>query len=71
MPAPNFTERAVTSIADWHGIEPPNATALRMVADLEKIMADIAALRGGLKFEDEPASFEAALLTAAAVQVTP
>lgn len=66
-----FVERTVATIGVWHGITPPNPTALRMVADLEKIIQDFAALRGGLRFEEEPASFEAALLTAAAVEVAP
>jgi len=71
MSAADFTDRAIAGIAEWHGVTPPNAVAVRMVGDLQKIIGDVAALRGSLKFEDEPASFEAALLTAAAVQVTP
>jgi hypothetical protein len=65
-----FSERTIAAIADWHDVAPPNATALRMVADLQKVIDDVAALRGGLRFEDEPASFEAALLAAAAIEVS-
>jgi hypothetical protein len=66
-----FTDRAIAAIADWHNVAPPNPTALRMVADLQKVIDDVAALRGGLRFEDEPASFEAALRLAANIEVTP
>ena len=52
-------------IATWHDVEPPNDTARRMVADLAKTIRDFEALRGTLRFEDEPSSFEAALLEAA------
>lgn len=54
-------------IEAWHGVIPPNPVATRLVADLAKIITDFEALRGTLRFEDEPASFEAALLEAATV----
>ena len=66
MPDDAFVDATVAMIATWHGIAPPNAAALRMVADLRKIIADFEAQRGKLRFEDEPSSFEAALLDAAA-----
>jgi hypothetical protein len=66
-----FTESTVAMIVRWHGVAPPNATALAMVGDLVKVIADFEALRGNLRFEDEPSSFEAALLEAAAVEVKP
>jgi hypothetical protein len=56
-------------IADWHGVTPPNDVALHMVADLSKIISQFEALRGSLRFEDEPSSFEAALLQAASIGV--
>jgi len=68
---PEFVEHTVATIAQWHGVTPPNAVALRMVEDLQKTIADFSALRGKLRFEDEPSSFSAALLAAAAVEVTP
>jgi pyruvoyl-dependent arginine decarboxylase (PvlArgDC) len=61
----DFVEDMTGYIAEWHGVTPPNPVALRMVADLQKVIADVAALRGTLRFEDEPSSFEAALREAA------
>jgi hypothetical protein len=49
------------SIAAWTGITPPNDPARRMAADLSQTIAAFEALRGTLRFEDEPSSFEAAL----------
>ena len=54
----------VAYVARWHDIHPPNEFAHRAAADLAKVMADLAAIRGALRFEDEPASFELALLEA-------
>jgi hypothetical protein len=48
-------------IAAWSGIAAPNPLAARAIADLAAVMAGFAQLRGRLAFEDEPASFEAAL----------
>lgn len=50
-----------STIAQWHGIEPPNDPAKRLAADLKETIAAFEALRGTLAFEDEPSSFEAAL----------
>jgi hypothetical protein len=49
------------SVAAWSAITPPNDPARRMAADLAASIAAFEALRGTLAFEDEPASFEAAL----------
>ena len=51
-------------IHQWHGIQPPNDFARRAVADLTKVIADLERVRGTLHFEDEPSSFETALLEA-------
>ena len=56
--APTDIER---SIQDWFGIAPPNAPGRRMAADLASTIEAFARLRGGIMFEDEPSSFEAAL----------
>jgi hypothetical protein len=64
-----FVDDMTASIATWHGVAPPNDVALRMLADLEKLIGDFEALRGTLRFEDEPSSFEAALREAAAIGV--
>ncbi len=66
---PDFRDQTVTTIAVWRDIAPPNDVALRMVDDLAKIIQDFEAQRGALAFEDEPASFETALLEAAAIKV--
>jgi hypothetical protein len=57
-------DRIETSVATWNGITPPNEPARRMAADLAATIAAFEALRGSLQFEDEPSSFEAALLEA-------
>ncbi len=49
------------SIARWQGIAVPNAAARYGLKDFEGLIAALETLRGGLVFEDEPASFEAAL----------
>jgi predicted acetyltransferase len=51
-----------TDVATWQGIVPPNDPAKRLAADLASTIAAFEALRGQLRFEDEPSSFEAALL---------
>ncbi len=40
---------------------PPNDPARRLAADLAITVAAFEAVRGRMRFEDEPASFEAAL----------
>lgn len=62
MPAPGFPERTEAAIQDWHGIAPPNDPARRMAADLASIIAAFEAVRDRGLFEDEPSSFEAALI---------
>jgi hypothetical protein len=71
MAASNFVEHTVETIATWQGVSPPNDVALRLVADLTKTISEFEALRGTLRFEDEPSSFEAALLEAASIGVVP
>ena len=57
----NFLETTEAMIATWHGITVPNAAASRMAADLASTIRAFEAVRGQMRFEDEPASFEAAL----------
>jgi hypothetical protein len=45
----------------WSGVKPPNAAAVEMAGAFEGVIAGFEALRGQLRFEDEPSSFEAAL----------
>ena len=56
-----FAAEVEATIARWHGITAPNDPARRMAADLITTIRAFEALRGTLVFEDEPASFEAAL----------
>lgn len=58
MKLPEITEAMIEA---WHGIVPPNDPARRMAADLAQTIAAFEAVRGRMRFEDEPASFEAAL----------
>ena len=56
-----FDTLVETTIARWFAIEPPNAPAKRLAAELADTIRAFEALRGTLAFEDEPSSFEAAL----------
>ncbi len=55
-------ERLQATIARWNGIACPNEAAMHGLGDIPKLIRDLEALRGTLAFEDEPSSFEAALL---------
>ena len=55
-----FLEVTEAMVKAWHGIVPPNDAARRLTADLAAVIAAMAAVRGDLRFEDEP-SFEQAL----------
>jgi hypothetical protein len=57
----DFLATTEATIATWHGITPPNDPARRLAADLAATVAAFEAVRGTLRFEDEPSSFEAAL----------
>ena len=56
-----FEAEVEATIARWHGIAAPNDPARRMAAELIATIRAFEALHGTLVFEDEPASFEAAL----------
>jgi len=56
-----FLAEIEQTIARWHGIAAPNEPARRMAADLAEVIHAFEQQRGALVFEDEPASFEAAL----------
>ncbi len=58
----DFLSSTEAMIARWHGIAVPNEPARRLAAELEQTISAFEAQRGRLRFEDEPASFEAALL---------
>jgi hypothetical protein len=56
-----FETAVEETIARWFGIDPPNAPAKRLAAELADTITAFEALRGTIVFEDEPSSFEAAL----------
>lgn len=56
-----FLPHTEATIATWHGIAAPNEPARRLAAELAETIAAFEAVRGTQRFEDEPASFEAAL----------
>ncbi len=58
----DFLTATEAMIARWHGIAVPNDAAKRLAAELEQTIRAFEAQRGTLRFEDEPASFETALL---------
>jgi hypothetical protein len=57
----DLLEYTEAMIAAWHGIAVPNDAARRMAADLASTIRAFDAVRARMRFEDEPASFEAAL----------
>lgn len=46
----------------WSGVECPNEAAEHGLSDFPGLMRELATLRATLVFEDEPSSFDAALL---------
>jgi len=56
-----FLTQTETTITTWHGVTAPNDPARRLTQELADTIAAFEKLRGTLVFEDEPASFEAAL----------
>ena len=62
MPEPTDFLAATEAYTEaWHGIPAPNAPARILAAELHDVIRAFEAQRGRLQFEDEPASFEAAL----------
>ena len=58
---PDITTLIREQAAAWSQVTPPNAVAEKFAAALADTLAGLSALRGGLAFEQEPASFLAAL----------
>ena len=57
-----FLAKTEAFIEAWHGIKPPNAPGKQLAKELALTVDAFTAQRGRLRFEDEPSSFEAALL---------
>lgn len=66
MPFPEETE---AMIATWHGIKAPNKAGSVMAADLAATIRAFEAVRDHMAFEEEPASFVAALQETAEQEV--
>ena len=58
----DFLARTEAMIAAWHGVQAPNEAGRRMAADLVDTIRAFEKLRGTMQFEEEPATFELALL---------
>ena len=50
------------SIRDWSGVVCPNEAGRIGLDDFPALIKDLESLRGTMVFEDEPSSFEAALI---------
>ena len=50
------------SIRNWSGIECPNEAGRIGLDDFAALIKEMESLRGTMEFEDEPSSFEAALI---------
>ncbi len=57
----SFVETVEAAIAAWQGMSPPSAQAHQIAIDLEASVKAFEKVRDRLRFEDEPASFTAAL----------
>ncbi|MEZ5817726.1 MAG: hypothetical protein R3D44_11645 [Hyphomicrobiaceae bacterium] len=49
-------------VKTWFGVAVPNEQAREMARQLAGVIEGFRAVRGSIAFEDEPSSFEAALL---------
>jgi hypothetical protein len=58
---PDITTLVREQAAAWSSIVPPNPVAEKLAAAFADTIAGLSALRGGLAFEQEPASFLTAL----------
>lgn len=59
---PELPETLQQSIRAWSGVDCPNEAARQGLSDFPGLIKELEALRGTMVFEDEPSSFEAALL---------
>jgi hypothetical protein len=58
---PDITTLVREQASAWSSVTPPNAVAEKLAGAFAETIAGLSALRGGLAFEQEPASFLAAL----------
>ncbi|MGG5808004.1 amidase [Falsiroseomonas sp. CW058] len=57
----DLTRLMEQGVRAWSGVALPNAAAAQALADMPHLVRELAAIRGLLRFEDEPSGFEAAL----------
>lgn len=62
MMEPDLVVPTMEAIRRWAGVSVPNAAARQGLADMRGMIAEIEAVRAAMVFEDEPSSFEAALV---------
>jgi hypothetical protein len=62
MQARDDTLPLMDAITRWQGVAPPNAAARHGLKDVVALVQQLETLRGSLVFEEEPPSFETALL---------
>ncbi len=62
-PAAEAAAHVEAAAGYWSGVVPPNAASAAMAGQLAGIRDGFVAARGAMAFEEEPASFEAALLS--------
>ena len=60
-PVPDIATLVRDQAAAWASVTPPNPVAEKLAEAFAETIASLSELRGGLAFEQEPASFLAAL----------
>jgi len=61
MAEPKLVLPTMDAIRIWQGISVPNPAGRHVLSDFQGLIAALEHLRDDLAFDDEPASFEAAL----------
>jgi hypothetical protein len=59
---PDLVVPTMEAIRRWAGVSVPNAAAREGLKDMQGLIAEVEKARAAMAFEDEPSSFEAALL---------
>ncbi len=57
----NFSACLQRTISSWHGVDLPSPAATRALVDLTETIRSLASVRDRLAFDDDAASFAAAL----------
>lgn len=59
---PDLVVPTMEAIRRWAGVNVPNAASRQGLADMPSLITEFEAVRAAMVFEDEPSSFEAALV---------